>query len=160
MSSSNYPFIIPSDFDIEDAFSSTNSPNYTSASRDYFSASLGNTSLDSLDNSFGLIPIASPTLSLFHDDPYMKVMQAYYAKESPIPPPTLIAMPIILPPSPMLSPSLSYRDLVHPEEILPPKKRAHGQSSFSTSALSQVFKVRESSCVTRLERHKDQIEEI
>ncbi|GKA34340.1 hypothetical protein Tco_0720769 [Tanacetum coccineum] len=37
------------------------------------------------------VPKASPTLSLFHDDPYyMKVMHEYYAKESPIPPPTII----------------------------------------------------------------------
>nr|GFA94327.1 hypothetical protein [Tanacetum cinerariifolium] len=28
MSSSNHPIIVPSDFDIEDAFSFTNSPNY------------------------------------------------------------------------------------------------------------------------------------
>ncbi|GJW26184.1 hypothetical protein Tco_0039995 [Tanacetum coccineum] len=52
----------------------------------------------SSNNSFGVVPIVSPTLSLFHDDPYMKVMHAYYAKESPIPPPTIV------PPSTMLSP--------------------------------------------------------
>ncbi|GKF20229.1 hypothetical protein Tco_0068867 [Tanacetum coccineum] len=28
----------------------------------------------SSNNSFGVVPIASPTLSLFHDDPYMKVL--------------------------------------------------------------------------------------
>ncbi|GJY47656.1 reverse transcriptase domain-containing protein [Tanacetum coccineum] len=44
------------------------------------------------------VPIASPTLSLFHDDPYMKVMQAYYAKESPIPPPTIVPPSSIMPP--------------------------------------------------------------
>ncbi|GKA36430.1 hypothetical protein Tco_0722921 [Tanacetum coccineum] len=37
---------------------------------------------------------ASPTLSLFHDDPYMKVLQAFYTEKSPIPP------PIIIPPKP------------------------------------------------------------
>ncbi|GKD98093.1 hypothetical protein Tco_1381990 [Tanacetum coccineum] len=58
----------------------------------------GNTYSSSSNNSFGLVPIASPTLSLFHDDPYMKVMHAYYAKELPIPPPTIV------PPSSMLSP--------------------------------------------------------
>ncbi|GJU06758.1 hypothetical protein Tco_1123188 [Tanacetum coccineum] len=57
----------------------------------------GKTYSSSSNNSFGLVPIASPTLLLFHDDPYMKVMHAYYAKESPIPPPTIV------PPSSMLS---------------------------------------------------------
>ncbi|GKD30994.1 hypothetical protein Tco_1241772 [Tanacetum coccineum] len=66
---------------IEDAFSS----NFL----DYSPASSRNTYSSSSNNSFGLAPIASPTLSLFHDDPYMKVMQAYYAKESSIPPPTI-----------------------------------------------------------------------
>ncbi|GKB19055.1 hypothetical protein Tco_0852978 [Tanacetum coccineum] len=70
---------------IEDAFSS-NFPDYIPASPNYFPASLGKTYSSSSNNSFGLGLIASPTLSLFHDDPYMKVMHAYYAKESPIPP--------------------------------------------------------------------------
>ncbi|GKA92405.1 hypothetical protein Tco_0814330 [Tanacetum coccineum] len=92
MSSPNHPTS-----NIEDAFSS-NFPDYIPASLDYSPASPGNTYSSSSNNSFGLVPIALPTLSLFHDDPYMKVMQAYYAKESPIPPPTIV------PPSPMLSP--------------------------------------------------------
>ncbi|GJW80883.1 hypothetical protein Tco_0144858 [Tanacetum coccineum] len=91
MSSPNHPTS-----DIEDAFSS-NFPDYIPASPDYVPASPGKTYSSSSNNSFGLVPIASPTLSLFHDDPYMKVMHAYYAKESPIPPPTIV------PPSLMLS---------------------------------------------------------
>ncbi|GJS93064.1 hypothetical protein Tco_0800032 [Tanacetum coccineum] len=67
---------------------------------DYVPASPGKTYSSSSNNSFGLVPIASPTLSLFHDA-YMKVMQAYYAKKSPIPPPT------IMPPSSMISPRTS-----------------------------------------------------
>ncbi|GKF30871.1 hypothetical protein Tco_0100669, partial [Tanacetum coccineum] len=59
--------------DIEDAFS-TNFLNYIPASLDYVPASPGNTYSSSSNNSFALVPIASPTLSLFHDDPYMKVM--------------------------------------------------------------------------------------
>ncbi|GJY77687.1 hypothetical protein Tco_0483488 [Tanacetum coccineum] len=82
---------------IEDAFS-FNFSDYIPASPDYVPASLGKTYSSSSNNSFGLVPIASPTLSLFHDDPYMKVMHAYYAKESPILPPTIV------PPSSMLSP--------------------------------------------------------
>ncbi|GKC50816.1 hypothetical protein Tco_1073561 [Tanacetum coccineum] len=83
MSSPNYPTS-----NIEDAYSS-NFPNYLSASPDYFPASPGKT-YSSFSNSFGVIPLASPTLLLFHDDPYMKVMQAYYTEKSPISPPTII----------------------------------------------------------------------
>ncbi|GJY66687.1 hypothetical protein Tco_0468925 [Tanacetum coccineum] len=106
MSSPNHPTS-----NVEDAFSS-NFPNYLPASPDYFPASPGNT-YSSSSNSFGVVPIASPTLSLFHDDPYMKVMQAFYAEKSPIPPPTII------PQSSMLNP----QEFFLPEELLPPKKR-------------------------------------
>ncbi|GJS64286.1 reverse transcriptase domain-containing protein [Tanacetum coccineum] len=82
--------------DIEDAFSS-NFSDYIPAFSDYAPALPGKTYSSSSNNSFGVVPIVSPTLSLFHDDPYMKVMHAYYAKESPIPPPTIV------PPSTMLS---------------------------------------------------------
>ncbi|GJU79660.1 hypothetical protein Tco_1282025 [Tanacetum coccineum] len=99
---------------IEDAFSS-NFPNYIPASPDYFPASPGNTYSSASINSFGVVPIASPTLSFFHDDPYMKVMHAFYAKESPIPPPTII------PPSSMLNP----QELFILEELLPPKKQGY-----------------------------------
>ncbi|GJS57713.1 hypothetical protein Tco_0652497 [Tanacetum coccineum] len=91
MSSPNHPTS-----EIEDAFSS-NFPDFILASPDYVLASLGKT-YSSSSNSFGVVPIASPTLSLFHDDPYMKVLQAFYAKESPIPPPTIV------PPSSMFNP--------------------------------------------------------
>ncbi|GKA80347.1 hypothetical protein Tco_0786943, partial [Tanacetum coccineum] len=73
---------------IEDVFSS-NFPDFIPASPDYVPASLRKT-YSSSSNSFGVVPIASPTLSLFHDDPYMKVMQAFYAEKSLIPPPTII----------------------------------------------------------------------
>ncbi|GJU30074.1 hypothetical protein Tco_1173663 [Tanacetum coccineum] len=148
MSSPNHPTS-----NIEDAFSS-NFPDYIPASPDYSPASPGNTYSSSSNNSFGLVPIASPTLSLFHDDPYMKVMQAYYAKESPIPPPTIV------PPSPMLSPMFNPQEFFLPEELLPPKKRGRDRSSSSTSALPQVFEMGESSRKTSLERHEEQIEEI
>ncbi|GJX62364.1 hypothetical protein Tco_0295264 [Tanacetum coccineum] len=133
---------------------SFNFPDYIPASLDYSPASPGNTYSSSSNNSFGLVPIASPTLSLFHDDPYMKVMQAYYAKESPIPPPTIV------PPSPMLSPMFNPQEFFLPEELLPPKKRGRDRSSSSTSALPQVFEMGESSRKTSLERHEEQIEEI
>ncbi|GKE25680.1 hypothetical protein Tco_1441064 [Tanacetum coccineum] len=75
MSSPNHPTS-----NVEDAFS-LNFLNYLPASPNYFPASLENT-YSSSSNSFGVVPIASPTLSLFYDDPYMKVMQAFYAEKS------------------------------------------------------------------------------
>ncbi|GKC62729.1 hypothetical protein Tco_1095327 [Tanacetum coccineum] len=45
-----YPIIVPSDFDVEDTFSSTNTPDYTLASPDYSPASPGNTSPDPSDD--------------------------------------------------------------------------------------------------------------
>ncbi|GJR07564.1 hypothetical protein Tco_0790216 [Tanacetum coccineum] len=138
---------------IEDAFSS-NFLDYIPASPDYVPASPGKTYSSSSNNSFGLVPIASPTLSLFHDDPYMKVMHAYYAKESPIPPPTIV------PPSSMLSLMFNPQEFFLPEELLPLKKRGRDRSSSSTSALPQEFEIGESSRKTSLERHEEQIEEI
>nr|GEZ12366.1 reverse transcriptase domain-containing protein [Tanacetum cinerariifolium] len=46
ISTFTHPVIVPSDFDVEDAFSSINTPNYTPASPDYFPSSPGNTSPD------------------------------------------------------------------------------------------------------------------
>ncbi|GJS43038.1 hypothetical protein Tco_0568081 [Tanacetum coccineum] len=148
MSSPNHPTL-----DIEDAFSS-NFSDYISASPDYVPDSLGNTYSISSNNSFGLVPIASPTLSLIHDDPYMKVMQAYYAKESSIPPPTIV------PPSPMLSPMFKPQEFFLLGELLPLNKRDRDRSSSSTSTLPQAFEIGESSRKTSLERHEEQIEEI
>ncbi|GJZ39055.1 reverse transcriptase domain-containing protein [Tanacetum coccineum] len=160
-----YPIIVPSDYDVEDAFSSKNTPNYTPASLDYFPATSGNTSSDpSEDLSKDLW--ASLTISPFYDDPYMKVMQAYNAtnNESPIPPPRApIAPPTVLPPSPVLplSPMFDPQDFFLLEEILPPQKRARflpSSSDFSTSP--QVFEIGESSHKTYLECHEEQIETI
>nr|GEZ57516.1 hypothetical protein [Tanacetum cinerariifolium] len=120
-------------FNIEDAFSS-NFPDYIPASPDYVRASPGKTYSSSSKGSFGLVPIASPSLSLFYDDPYMKVMHAYYAIESPIPPPTIV------PPSPVFN----SQELFIPEELLPPKKRGRNQSSSSTPTLPQKFEIGES----------------
>ncbi|GJU82555.1 putative reverse transcriptase domain-containing protein [Tanacetum coccineum] len=78
MSSSTHPIIVPSDYNVEDAFSSTHSPDYTLASLDYFPASLGNTSSDPSDDLSKYL-LASLAISPFHNDPYMKVMQAYNA---------------------------------------------------------------------------------
>ncbi|GJW36313.1 putative reverse transcriptase domain-containing protein [Tanacetum coccineum] len=136
-----YPIIVPSDVDVEDAFSSTTTPNYTPASPDYSPASPGNTSPNPSDDLSKYL-LASLAILPFHDDPYMKVMQAYNAttNESPIP----------LPQAPIAPPT----------EILPPKKQARSRSSSSTSALPQVFEIGESSHKTHLERHEEQIDAI
>nr|GFB02998.1 hypothetical protein [Tanacetum cinerariifolium] len=57
------------------------------------------------------------------------VMHAYYAKESPIPP------PVIMPPSTMLSPMFNPQEFFLPEELLPPKKHERDRSSSSTPTL-------------------------
>nr|GEV78445.1 reverse transcriptase domain-containing protein [Tanacetum cinerariifolium] len=104
-----------------------------------------------------LVPIA---VSSFSDDPYMKVMQAYYAtNELPIPPPPA---PIALPPSLVLSPQFDPRNFFLPEEILPPWKQARflSHSSADFAAPPQIFKIGESSYKTPLERHEEQIEAI
>nr|GEV35280.1 hypothetical protein [Tanacetum cinerariifolium] len=86
-----------------------------------------------LVNPSRLIPIASPTPSLFHDDPYMKVMHAYYAKESPIPTP--ITSSTVFSPSPVLPlPLFNPRDFFVPKELLPPKKQVCFLSSSSTDS--------------------------
>ncbi|GKA99432.1 hypothetical protein Tco_0827369 [Tanacetum coccineum] len=71
-------------FNMEDAFSS-NFPNYLPlASPDYIPTSPGKT-YSSSSNSFGIVRLTLPTLSLFYDDPYMKALQAFYTEKSPIP---------------------------------------------------------------------------
>ncbi|GJW94723.1 hypothetical protein Tco_0174395 [Tanacetum coccineum] len=126
MSSPNHPTS-----NIEDAYSS-NFPNYLSASPDYFPASPGKT-YSSSSNSFGVIPLASPTLSLFHDDPYMKVMQAYYTKKSPIPPPTII------PQSSMLNPRY-FGPFKILERIGPlPEELSNVHSTFHVSNLKKCL---------------------
>ncbi|GJS96428.1 retrotransposon protein, putative, ty3-gypsy subclass [Tanacetum coccineum] len=144
-----YPIIVPSDSNVEDAFSSTNTPDYTSASPDYFPASPVNTSPDPSDDLSKYL-LASLAISPFHDDPYMKVMQAYNAtsNESPIPPlQAPITPPNVLPPSPVLplSPMFDPQDFFLPEEILPPQKWAHflSLSSIDLSAQPQAFEIGE-----------------
>ncbi|GKA47161.1 hypothetical protein Tco_0740044 [Tanacetum coccineum] len=161
-----YPIIVLSDSNVEEAFSSINTPDYTPASPDYSPASPGNTSSDpSEDLSKDLL--ASLAISPFHDDPYMKVMQAYNANsnKSPIPlprapiaPSAVLSPSLVLPPSPLFDSQYFFL----PEEILPPQKRARFLSPFFTdsSTLPQVFEIGESSHMTHLERHEEQIETI
>nr|GEW66236.1 hypothetical protein [Tanacetum cinerariifolium] len=112
----------------EDAFSS-NIPDYVSTIPDYFPASSGKTYSNALNNSTGKIP---PKFSPFYN---MKDIQAFFAKELPIPSPDPITPLVILTPSPVLPPSLLFdpRYFFVPEELLPPKKQIHPPSSSSTT---------------------------
>ncbi|GKF66239.1 hypothetical protein Tco_0192756, partial [Tanacetum coccineum] len=92
MSSSNHPIIVPSNSNIEDAFSSTNV-------LDYFPATPGNTSFDS-SNDLTKYLLAILVFSPLHDDLYMEIMQAYDAI-SPLQ--VTIPPPAVLPPSLVLS---------------------------------------------------------
>ncbi|GJW86613.1 hypothetical protein Tco_0161953 [Tanacetum coccineum] len=165
--------------DIEDAFSSMNILNYTSVSPDYFPASAGSSSFNSLENSKdNMIP---PVFSSFNINPYLKDVQAFYAKELPIPSPDPITPPAILTPSPALPPSLLFdpRYLFVPEELLPPKNRtclpslsstnpSRNQTcnlvspSFSvyTPTPPQIFEIGKSSSKIHLKHHENQIEDI
>ncbi|GKC52586.1 hypothetical protein Tco_1075331 [Tanacetum coccineum] len=115
MSSSPYSTIASSVFDMENAFSTMNIYNYTSASS-------GSTSFNSSEDSRdGIIP---PTSSLFYNNPYLKDVQAFYAKESPIPPPDPITPLVVLTPSLILSPSPLFdpQYFFVPEKLLPLKQ--------------------------------------
>ncbi|GJZ47340.1 hypothetical protein Tco_0601172 [Tanacetum coccineum] len=114
MSTSTHPIIILSNSNIEDAFSSINTHDYTLALPDYSPTSPRNTFPDSSEDPFEDHSTLL-TISPFHDDPYMKVMRAYNASnnESPIP----------LPRAPIAPPT-----------ILPHQKQARFLSSFSTNS--------------------------
>ncbi|GKB25421.1 hypothetical protein Tco_0864822 [Tanacetum coccineum] len=77
------------------------------------SVSSGNTSCNSSKDI--IIPLVFPT---FYED-----VQAYYAKESPIPSPAPITPSVILTPTPVL---FDPRNFFVPEELLPPKKPTSG----------------------------------
>nr|GFA88958.1 reverse transcriptase domain-containing protein [Tanacetum cinerariifolium] len=122
MSSPNHPTS-----DIVDAFFS-NSPEYISASLDYFPASPGNISPNS-SNDLTKYLLTSLAISPYHNDPY--IIQAYNA----IPPPqAIIALPTVLPLSLVLSlpPMFDSRDFFSPEKISPPKDT---ENPFATGTL-------------------------
>ncbi|GJZ51149.1 hypothetical protein Tco_0605664 [Tanacetum coccineum] len=152
MSSSPHSTITSSEFDMENAFSTMNIHNYTSAS----SATSRSTSFNSSEDS----------------------RDAFYAKESPISPPAPIISPAMLPPSPIFNP----QEFFVPEKLLPPKKQTHLPSlsstdlsnpsrkqaysleppSFSvyTPAPPQIFEIGKSSIKMHLKHHEKQIEDI
>ncbi|GJW49114.1 hypothetical protein Tco_0090465 [Tanacetum coccineum] len=168
--------------DIEDAFSSMNILNYTSVSSDYFPASSGSSSFNSSENSTdNIIP---PVFSSFYNNPCLKDVQAFYAKELPISSPDPITPPAILTPSPVLPPSLLFdpRYFFVPEELLPPKKRICSPSSSSTTLPNpsrnqtcdlispsssvytptppQIFEIGKCSTKMYLKHHEEQVKDI
>ncbi|GJT80213.1 hypothetical protein Tco_1054555 [Tanacetum coccineum] len=166
--------------DIKDAFSSMNILNYTSVSSDYFPASSESSSFNSSENSNIIPSVISP----LYNNPYLKDVQAFYAKELPISSPNPITPPVILTPSPVLPPSLLFdpRYFFVPEELLPPKKRIHSPSSSSTTLFNssrnqtcnlvspsssvytptppQVFEIGKCSDKMYLKHHEKQVEDI
>nr|GEW13730.1 reverse transcriptase domain-containing protein [Tanacetum cinerariifolium] len=114
--------------DIEDAFSS-NFPDYTTTSPNYFPASPGNISPDPIDNLSKYL-LASRAISPFH---YMQAYNAVANKppilpQDPITPPTILTPSLVLPPSLLFDP----RYFFVLEELLPAKKQIHTPSSSST----------------------------
>ncbi|GJX63009.1 hypothetical protein Tco_0295909 [Tanacetum coccineum] len=128
MSSPNHPTS-----GIEDAFSS-NFPDFIPISSDYVPASPGKNYSSSSNDSFGLVLIASPTLSLFHDDPF------------------------IVPLSSMFNP----QEFFLPEELLPLKKQ--GESSRKTSVerheeqIEEILNYLDELSLDRIEHIEDKIE--
>ncbi|GKD54774.1 hypothetical protein Tco_1288161 [Tanacetum coccineum] len=125
-----------------------------------------------------------PVFSSFYNNLYLKDVQAFYAKESPISSPDPITPPAILTPSPVLPPSLLFdpRYFFVPEELLPPKKQIHSPSSSSTTLSNsswnqtcdlvspsfsiytptppQVFEIGKCSDKMYLKHHEKQVEDI
>ncbi|GKC17432.1 hypothetical protein Tco_1014214 [Tanacetum coccineum] len=141
--------------DIKDAFSSMNILNYTSVSSDYFPTSSESSSFNSSENSKdNMIP---PVFSPFYNNPCLKDVQAFYAKESTISPPDLITPPAILTPSPQIhssSTTLSNSSRNQTCNLVSP--------SFSvyTPTPPQIFEIGKSSIKMHLKHHEEQIEDI
>nr|GEV89448.1 hypothetical protein [Tanacetum cinerariifolium] len=134
--SSNHPIIVPSDFDIEDAFSSTNSPNYLLVFLDYFPTTLRNNSPNS-SNDLTKYLLNILIFSPLHDDPYMEAMQAYNAISLPQ---VIIALLAILLPSPVLSqsPISDSQDFFPSKEISPKDVETPVELSIPVSPSSSV----------------------
>ncbi|GJW43111.1 reverse transcriptase domain-containing protein [Tanacetum coccineum] len=139
MSSSNHPIIVPSDSDIEDAFSSTNVP-------DYFPATPRNTSPDS-SNDLTKYLLATLVFSPLHDDPYMEIMQAYDATDNELPIPPLqahIAPPTIVSLSPTLkaqAATMAFSSLVTKGAVTSIAGLNGTESVFSSSMMCEENKV-------------------
>nr|GEZ41111.1 reverse transcriptase domain-containing protein [Tanacetum cinerariifolium] len=123
---------------IEDAFSE-----YVSVVLEYSPTSPSKTYSSASNNLTDVIPPTSSNFSLFNDDPYICIMNAYATfTPSPIP----IPPPIIKPPS-------ESPEFFLPKELLSLKKQKQNQ-------YFQDYEIRESLHDSTLEQHKKQIQEI
>ncbi|GJS51790.1 putative ribonuclease H-like domain-containing protein [Tanacetum coccineum] len=156
------------------------STDHNAFSSDYFPASSGSISFNSSENSNIIPSVISP----LYNNPYLKNVQAFYAKELPISSPDPITPPAILTSSSILPPSLLFnpRYFFIPEELLPPKKRIHSPSSSSTTLSNssrnqtcdlvspsssvytptppQIFKIGKCPIKMYLKHHEKQVEDI
>ncbi|GKB72980.1 hypothetical protein Tco_0934392 [Tanacetum coccineum] len=142
--------------DIEDAFSSINILNYTSVSSDYFPASSGSISFNSSENS-NIIPLV---ISPFYNNPCLKDIQAFYAKESPISPPDPITPPTILTPSPQIHPLSSSSTTLSNSSRNQTCDLVSPSFSVYTPTPPQIFEIGKSSIKIHLKHHEEQIEDI
>nr|GEV70417.1 reverse transcriptase domain-containing protein [Tanacetum cinerariifolium] len=123
---------------IEDAFSE-----YILVVPDYSSASPDKTYYSASNNSTDVTSPTSSNFSLFHNDHYINVMNAYA---------TFTPSPIPIPPPTIKSPSDSLEFFL-PKELLSPKKQKQDQ-------YFQDYEMGESSHESTLEQHEKQIKEI
>nr|GEU49891.1 putative reverse transcriptase domain-containing protein [Tanacetum cinerariifolium] len=122
----------------DDAFSE-----YILVVPDYSPASPGKTYSCASNNPIDVIPPTLSNFSLFHNDPYINVMNTYA---------TFTPSPIPIPPPTIKSPPDS-QEFFLPEELLSPKERKQDQ-------YFQDYEIGESSHDSTLEQHEKQIEEI
>nr|GEU62235.1 hypothetical protein [Tanacetum cinerariifolium] len=117
----------------EDAFSS-NILDYVSTILDYSPTSSGKTYSNASNKSICKIP--SDFSPLYN----MKDIQAFYAKELPIPSPDPITPPVILPSSLVLSqsPISDFQDFFPSEEILPKYTETSVSPSSSVGSSSPI----------------------
>ncbi|GJT98069.1 hypothetical protein Tco_1093587 [Tanacetum coccineum] len=106
MSTSTHPIIVLSNSDVEDAFSSTTTPDYTLASPNYSPASPRNTFFDPLEDPF----------------------EDHSAPLAPIAPPIVFPSSPVLPPSPLFNPW----DFFLLEEILPLRNKLGHEEQIDT----------------------------
>nr|GFA34095.1 hypothetical protein [Tanacetum cinerariifolium] len=123
---------------IDDAFSE-----YVSVVPDYSTASPGKTYSSASNNSTDVFPPTSSIFSLFHNDPYINIMNAYA---------TFTPSPMTIPP-PIIKPLPESPEFFLPKELLSPKKQKQNQ-------YFQDYEMGESSHDSTLEQHEKQIEEI
>nr|GEV53873.1 hypothetical protein [Tanacetum cinerariifolium] len=110
---------------------------YISVVPDYSPVSPGKTYSSASNNSTDVIPPTSSNFSLFHNDPYINVMNAYA---------TFTLSPIPIPPSTIKSPPDSPEFFLL-KELLSPKKQKQDQ-------YFQDYEMGESSHDSTLEQHE------